>query len=217
MSSAELHIARVTNRELLGSIFDEFYVLSDHFSAIQNLFERIDRFFLVSRGRRSIRVIGGALHRLKALLIPIQRQIITRTVMEILKSSKPSCVVLANDRAFPVRQLSSWARQLGTRSILVQESLRKDEVFKGRRALGLFANQTGMNGQGGADRIAAWGETSRQYYIRVGAEPERITLSGNTRMDELLEKAKRLSCADLRKRYGFSAEGRLILFGHRQS
>jgi hypothetical protein len=121
---------------------------------------------------------------------PLRREI-ERHVARV----RPSAVVVLNDRNFPSNTFVKTARRLGLPSILLQESMRKDLfqrptwrklAFRWRRRL-MFRIEGGlrMYGQGGCDWYAAWGETSRAYFERVGVPASRIRITGNPRFDQL--------------------------------
>ena len=108
---------------------------------------------------------------------------------------RPSLVVVLNDRNFPPNVYVEEARRLGIPTLLVQESLRKDLFQRPpwRKLVGRWSRKArlgieeGMRhyGQGGCDAVAAWGETSREYFLRVGVPERKITITGNPRFDQL--------------------------------
>ncbi len=121
---------------------------------------------------------------------PLRREI-ERQVTRL----RPSAVVVLNDRNFPSNTFVKSARRLGVPSILLQESMRKDLfqrptwrklAFRWRRRL-MFGIEGGlrMYGQGGCNWYAAWGETSRAYFERVGVPAAHIRITGNPRFDQL--------------------------------
>jgi hypothetical protein len=137
---------------------------------------------------------------------------IRRAIAEFLRAPGIRCIVLANDRTFPVRQMAPWARVLGIKSLLVQESIRKDEIMGVLKGVGLTNPTKGMNGQGGCDLIAAWGETSRQYYMQVGVDPQRIVVTGNPRMEAMATKMGGLTKRDSRRALEVPEDSRVVLF-----
>jgi hypothetical protein len=108
---------------------------------------------------------------------------------------RPSLLVVLNDRNFPSNAYIKEARRLRIPTLLLQESLRKDLFQKPpftklygrwRRKVRLGIEE-GLRkyGQGGCDCIAAWGETSREYFLRVGVPESKIVITGNPRFDQL--------------------------------
>ncbi len=138
---------------------------------------------------------------------PLRREI-ERQVARV----RPSAVVVLNDRNFPSNTFVKTARRLGVPSILLQESMRKDLfqrptwrklAFRWRRRL-MFRIEGGlrMYGQGGCDWYAAWGETSRAYFERVGVPPARIRITGNPRFDQLATEDWTHAAQDARRKLG---------------
>ncbi len=142
-------------------------------------------------------------------------QLLTGAVNNSIKRTLTDCaiqlVVEANDRNFPITNLIRIAHVLGIPSLLMQESIRKDEVFpQGKLRFG----------QGGCDRIAVWGESSREYFTRVGVEPSRITVAGNPRIDSFISTCSRMARGELLTRFKIPLIARVVLFAtnpvHRQ-
>ena len=107
----------------------------------------------------------------------------------------PAMVVVLNDRNFPSNVYVSEARRLRIPSLLLQESLRKDlfqrppwrKLFSRWRRKLRYGTEEGLRhyGQGHCDAVAALGETSREYFLRVGVPERKITVTGNPRFDQL--------------------------------
>lgn len=87
-------------------------------------------------------------------------------------------VVVPNDVAFPYDRLVALLRGRGVPYVLLQEGI--------RFPLPSAANETAY-GTGGAVAIAAWGETSAEYFRLQGVPGERIFPTGNPRFDALPE------------------------------
>jgi hypothetical protein len=118
---------------------------------------------------------------------------ILRRVPEEIHRRNPALVVVLNDRNSPSLDFVRAGRALGIPVLMLQESLRKDLfqrptlrklVYRWRRKI-LTGIEAGLRhyGQGGCDHLTAWGSTSREYFLRVGVRPERITITGNPRFD----------------------------------
>ncbi len=138
---------------------------------------------------------------------PLRREI-ERHVTRV----RPSAVVVLNDRNFPSNTFVKTSRRLGVPSILLQESMRKDLfqrptwrklAFRWRRRL-MFRIEGGlrMYGQGGCDWYAAWGETSRAYFERVGVPASRIRITGNPRFDQLAAEDWSQAAHEARRKLG---------------
>ncbi len=130
------------------------------------------------RARTALRALGWSL----LLARPLAR----------LLAEPGAAAVVPNDAAFPFDRILPRLRALETPVVLVQEGIRYD--LRGPAVGGGADTQ----GTGGADAIAAWGESSADYFRRRGNPPERIFLTGNPRFDRLLatdwgEEAKRLA------------------------
>jgi hypothetical protein len=128
----------------------------------------------------------------EAAAIPVRRKI----PLELARV-RPALVVVLNDRNFPSNAYVEEARRLHIPTLLVQESLRKDLfqrppltklLGRWRRKI-RYGIEEGLRnfGQGGCDTIAAWGDTSREYFLRVGVPLNRITITGNPRFDQLAD------------------------------
>lgn len=89
----------------------------------------------------------------------------------------PDLAVLPNDAAFPYNHICDLLRVRQIPFLLVQEGI--------RFPLPGIANEEPY-GSGGAAAIAAWGETSAEYFRHVGVRDERIHLTGNPRFDVIL-------------------------------
>jgi hypothetical protein len=121
-----------------------------------------------------------------------------RNAGRILQDLKTAVLVEPNDRTYPHHFFIDAAKRMGIPTVLVQESLRKDETMRlstrewFRRKLDLYA--FGVNsrlrkyGQGNCDAVTAWGEFSREYYRRVGVPEDRIAVTGNPAFDVIDEK-----------------------------
>jgi hypothetical protein len=120
---------------------------------------------------------------------------IRRRIPVELARVRPSLVVVLNDRNFPPIAYVEEARRMRIPTLLVQESLRKD-LFQKPPLIKRFGRwrrkirsgiEEGLRsfGQGGCDTVAAWGETSRDYFLRVGVPASRIVVTGNPRFDQL--------------------------------
>jgi hypothetical protein len=134
----------------------------------------------------------------------------------------PALVVVLNDRNFPPNAYVEEARRRRIPTLLLQESLRKD-LFQRPPAVKLFGRwvrkirfgiEEGLRsfGQGGCDCIAAWGETSRDYFLRVGVPPERIAITGNPRFDQLANADFSGDARRLRTNLGYAPAVFLLTF-----
>jgi len=107
----------------------------------------------------------------------------------------PSLIVVLNDRNFPSNLYVEAARRLSIPSLLLQESLRKDlfqrppwrKLYSRWIRKMRFGIEEGLRhyGQGHCDAVAALGQTSREYFLRVGVPKRKITITGNPRFDQL--------------------------------
>jgi hypothetical protein len=92
----------------------------------------------------------------------------------------PDCVVLANDAAFPYGHIVDQLKVKQVPFVLMQEGI--------RFPLPAAASSREVYGRGGATLIAAWGESSAEYFRGVGAPEASICLTGNPRYDSILSK-----------------------------
>ncbi len=148
--------------------------------------------------------------------------IVRRRIPLELARLRPSLVVVLNDRNFPPNAYVAEARRLGIPSLLVQESLRKD-LFQRPPLMKLWSRfqrkvRTGIEqglsnyGQGGCDAVAAWGEISREYFLRVGVPAARIKITGNPRFDQLAQADFSKEAERIRKELGFTPEDFVLTF-----
>jgi hypothetical protein len=212
VSTAELHENRETDRELVASVFDRVYVIADYLPGFHKKLHDLRNVGRAEDASLALKALRSVLVRLGWLTKRSRKASIKKALTDLLQTPGIRCIVLANDRTFPVRQMAPMGHEFGIPSLLVQESIRKDEIMGLLKGVGRTHPSKGLNGQGGCDRIAAWGETSRQYYIQVGVPPERIVLTGNPRMEELARKMKSLSKPDARRELGIPVDSRVVLF-----
>jgi len=102
-----------------------------------------------------------------------------------LLATPPAVAVVPNDAAFPYDRIVDLLRARDVRVVLVQEGIRFD----------LPAETERRYGAGGAAIIAAWGESSREYFLAVGADPSTIRLTGNPRLGPPLPRPEHRSPA----------------------
>ncbi|HWR83514.1 MAG TPA: hypothetical protein VN285_09435 [Candidatus Deferrimicrobium sp.] len=89
-----------------------------------------------------------------------------------LERHRPSCVVLASDSHKFARMVTLLARRLGVKSFVIQHG-----ATVGKHAyVPLFA-----------DRIAVWGQISRQWFLENDVPAERIVVTGAPGLDRLFE------------------------------
>ncbi len=135
---------------------------------------------------------------------------------------RPTLVVVLNDRNFPSNLYLESARRRNVPVLLLQESLRKDlfqqppigKILARWRRKIRFGIEEGLRryGQGGCNRIAAWGETSRAYFRRVGVPENKITITGNPRFDQLANADFSADARSIRAEWGYPAEDFLLTF-----
>lgn len=101
-------------------------------------------------------------------------------------------VVVPNDTAYPYDQLLAMVRRRGARTILMQEGIRfpPEKHFIGA-----------WYGTGGATRICAWGEGSKDYFTACGVTARDIVVTGAPRLDDLEPSAWTKPAAELLARY----------------
>jgi hypothetical protein len=153
----------------------------------------------------------------EAAAVPIRKQIPGE-----VERARPALVIVLNDRNFPSNEFLRAARRLRVPTLLVQESLRKDLLQRppwGKRLARLrrkirLGIEEGLRhyGQGGCDRIAAWGETSRAYFRRVGVPASRIIVTGNPRFDQLAQADFSAGAGRVRAAIGVSDKDFLLTF-----
>jgi len=135
---------------------------------------------------------------------------------------QPSAVIVLNDRNFPSNIYLQQARRMQIPTLLVQESLRKDlfqeptlrkKIFRWRRKI-LFGIEGGLRkyGQGHCDWYAAWGQTSVEYFQKVGVPASRIRVTGNPRFDQLASVHSDRSSPALRAGLGLAPQAFLLTF-----
>lgn len=213
ISTTEFHRKRSSERELLSRIFNMTWVIDDYLPISFTLFDKLYEY----QARRKNFLANSSIYfttimRFRRILKKINSYSAEKLIDNILKAESIKCVVLSNDRSFPLRELATWARRYGIRSLLIQESIRKDEIFERTKGISSTHPSTGLHGQGGCDRIAAWGITSQEYFVSVGVEQERIAITGSPRIDDLVAKYGNVSRDELRRIYQLPDNVRTILF-----
>lgn len=116
--------------------------------------------------------------------------------------SAPDLVVLPNDAAFPYDHICRWLRTRRIPFLLVQEGIRFPLP-------GAIDGDT--YGQGGAAAIAAWGQTSADYFRRQGVAEQRIHLTGSPRYDDLLAADWQPEAQRLKQQWGWGDKNLLFL------
>jgi len=92
--------------------------------------------------------------------------------------SRPDLVILFNDAAYPYDRICKFLRKRRIPFLLIQEGIRFEA------AEGAFEGALNQ-GKGGATAIAAFGESSAEFFRRQGVPQQSIHLTGNPRFDEL--------------------------------
>lgn len=118
-----------------------------------------------------------------------------RNAGAMLEKLGASVLIVHVDRTIPENLFIRAARKRGIKSVLIQESLRKDEMtrlpFREAMVRRLYAWGFGLEtrlrhyGQEGCDAVVAWGATSGDYFRRVGVPADRIRELGNPGWDAL--------------------------------
>jgi hypothetical protein len=153
----------------------------------------------------------------EAAALPFRRRI-PREVENI----RPALLIVLNDRNFPSNTYIDTARRLRISTLLVQESLRKD-LFQQppwKKLFGRWSRKVRLGieeglrhyGQGGCDAIAAWGETSREYFLRVGVPDRKVTITGNPRFDQLAHTDFSGEAGPIRAELGFTPDDSVLTF-----
>lgn len=149
------------------------------------------------KARSSSQGLAGRVKNLFSYLSVVwSKRRVRRDMESFLDSYRPDIIVFANDRITPHVELIAAAKRQGIPTLLVQESIRKDNRFRiplqakimlalFRRVLGVTEGDYMYHGQGGCDRIAAWGETSLTYFKEVGVPESKVVLTGNPRIESI--------------------------------
>ncbi len=148
------------------------------------------------------RQAGGRLRRFAraALRRAAWRLLLARRLARIL-AEPPDLAVLPNDGAFPYDRIATLLGAHGVPFLLLQEGVRFEvpgATDPGHR----------RQGRGGAAAIAAWGESSAEYFRRRGVPDERIHRVGCPRFDALLATDWKAAGAEAARRLGL---GRRVL------
>lgn len=110
-------------------------------------------------------------------------------------------VVLPNDAAFPYDGIAQELRAHTIPFLLMQEGVRFP--LPARRPQHMY-------GGGGATAIAAWGESSADYFRSAGAPTQTIYLTGTPRLDVVMQTDWASKAAPLQGELGL--EGNTLLF-----
>jgi hypothetical protein len=147
---------------------------------------------------------------------------IFRRIPDEIRKHHPPLIIVLNDRNSPSWNFVQAGRKLGIPVLMLQESLRKDLFqrpsmrklyFRWRRKI-LTGIEAGLfhYGQGGCDHLTAWGGFSRDYFLRVGVKPERITITGNPRFDVFARPDFDREAAAIRSQYALPEDTFLLTF-----
>ncbi|MGJ3242029.1 MAG: glycosyltransferase [Opitutales bacterium] len=168
-----------SDKDTLRTVFDEVYTLTD---ALQ-IYEK-----------------SGKRKKNKVLL-----RLATPILDTWFKEVSPSAVILSNDRAFLELRLVKIAEARGVPSLLLQESIRRDQAFPGATPDGIH------HGGAGCDRLLAWGPEGAAYFRAIGVPEERIVITGSSRMDNLVQGFADLNQAEIRDRFRLGQNHRIAL------
>ena len=102
-------------------------------------------------------------------------------------SSRPDVVVVPNDSLFPCAQYVDLLHRRSIPVVLLQEGV-----------LYAFTDSAPIRpvGRGIVDAVAAWGETSAEYFRSVGMDGDRIHVTGSPRHDHVTREALRAAGKD---------------------
>jgi hypothetical protein len=168
--------------------------------------------------------LKGQISRVTSFLEFIERKRkVSVYIDKLLNSINPDVIILPNDRHTPHIPLIKAARKRRIPTVLIPESIRKDESFKQpirkflqlpivRHFLGVGGSELLYHGQGGCDLIAAWGKTSLDYFTRIGVPREKVILAGNPRMETLAKRDWKTQGYELKKRYSIPENTSVIAF-----
>jgi len=137
-----------------------------------------------------------------------------------VKLLQPDVIMFPNDRITPHIPLIKAAKKGNVPTILIQESIRKDDSYtlsRADRAMALLIRhllgvEIGLlyHGQGGCDRIAAWGETSLQYFKRIGVSEKKVVLTGNPRIESIANEDWQTRSRELRETYSIPKDASVV-------
>lgn len=113
---------------------------------------------VAGRRRRWLRTIGW-----HAMLAPQWRRLI---------GERPQLVVLPNDTAYPYDRIAAACRRGGHPILLLQEGIRFPLPIEEATPYGSRS-----------DRVAAWGEGSREHFLRAGVPAAAVRVTGSPRFD----------------------------------
>jgi UDP-N-acetylglucosamine 2-epimerase len=135
---------------------------------------------------------------------------------------RPALVAVLNDRNFPSNVYVQTANRLQIPTLLIQESLRKDLFQRppwkklvdrwSRKVRSGIEEGLRHYGQGNCSAVTAWGETSREYFLRVGVPEGKITITGNPRFDPLANADFSSEAQNIRARLGYRPTDSVLTF-----
>ncbi|MDG0866419.1 hypothetical protein GKO46_04950 [SAR202 cluster bacterium JH702] len=115
-----------------------------------------------------------------------------RTYAAFLKLHKPDVLIVQIDRESPATNLIESAQRLGIPCLLLQGAMsgknlsyRSKYSVSNRVAKWLIGYSSGhhLEGQGGCDRIGAWGKSGANYYEHAGLQSSHVAQVGSPRLD----------------------------------
>jgi hypothetical protein len=174
-----------------------------HFQQIPGVaFTRIVPFHFRSSPSGGAQMGGGSTSRKRKLLRTISWHLLLNYPMRRTLAATPDLVVLPNDAAFPYNLIVGQLRARQIPFVLLQEGIRfplpsvsGDEIY----------------GAGGAAAVAAWGESSADYFRQVGVPNDRIHLVGNPRFDGITETDYREQAQELKRELQLGDQNLLFL------
>lgn len=179
LSATEFFNEIQSDLDLLDSVFDETHVLASMLGYV--MLRRI------LDDRKSPELLEAA----------------NRVLNRYLDAIDPAAIVVVNDRLFPELNIVDLANQRGIPSVLIQESIRKDQGFH-------HANV--KHGQGGCTRIAAWGANGVEYFSGVGVARDVIHVTGSPRIDKFLGACRQVDPEAIRRSLDIPDGAHVVLF-----
>lgn len=189
-------------------------------SITQNIIQPYKTHLNVQRGKRNVtRKVNTILSFIRG---PWVKREVGKHMHRLVHSLQPDIIIFPNDRITPHIHLIKAAKERGIPTILIQESIRKEHKYKLSKARyvklllkrHIFGVEGGLlyHGQGGCDRIAAWGETSLEYFKMVGVPEEKVVLTGNPRIESITKIDWEIKGQELKQRYSIPESASVIAF-----
>jgi len=154
-----------------------------------------------------------------------------REIGESFKKLKPDLVICGGDGSIPVRYFIKESNRHHIPSIMVQDGmftlgirfsffytlglkLKRIIFYPAKFILGVDPTSFYVHYIGGSkcSKIAVWGNSSREYFLKAGVPSEKIIITGQPRFDQIFTTNWQKETSSFLKKYSLNENYRYVIF-----